>query len=288
MRHLSFEVRERLYSAASDVKTYMSGPIISGPSSARGLAVICGWGGGSLKNVNKYAALWHRIGWRTATAAMSMDNTFFPASWTSMPELTRAMADECRAHRASRPDSLIVSHAFSNGGTFLKLSMLGEERQAGELALRFDGTVYDSCPSVHRRLLPAGAPIVLAVSGMPVSDVAKAMVTHVPYSLAASLAYPFMTLPPPLGLFSRLFTADGNPPRPELFVYGEKDFLIPPDQVESFVRLRESQGSTVQTLGPLRDSAHCGHLLTHPKEYAKALEAFAKSLERSCDSEQGR
>lgn len=106
------------------------------------------------------------------------------------------------------------------------------------------------------------------------------MVRHLPYSFAWTIAAAAnFTLPKPLGLFPRLFMPEFNPPRPELFVYSTADFLIPPSHVESFIRNRKAAGSRpVQVLGPLIDSPHCGHLRTHPDEYAKALEQFTRGL----------
>ena len=293
--HCALRIHRRT-TALWDIRVRMCHPdlIISGPASARGLAVLCGWGGSKLKNVNKYASLWHKLGWRTAAASMSMDNTFFPASWTTMPNLTRIISRECRAHRASRTDSLLVSHAFSNGGTFLQLSLMAaHEAERSRAPLRFDGSVYDSGPSSYKRLLPLGAPFVLASSGMPASEIAPLLLRHLPYSLAAALADPLTaaaggSLPPPLGLFGRLFTTDGNPLRPELYVYGERDFIIPPAQVEAFMEIRRGLGVPVSALGPLAGSPHCAHLRTHPEEYAKALEAFTRSLEQGAPASTSR
>jgi hypothetical protein len=156
---------------------------------------------------------------------MDMDMTFFPDRWTTMPQVTSEVVALCNEHRESRPDALVASHAFSNGGTFMQLALMQDA------AVRFDASVYDSGPS-HRWLpLPSGAPMVLAISGMPAATIAVGFVRHVPYAILATLAYPFVQLPPPLGRFPRLFDAQANPPRPELFVYGETDYVIPPGHV---------------------------------------------------------
>ena len=258
--------RGRLFSAN------MNHVAFGGPSNARGLAVLCGWGGSKLKNVQKYAALWHRAGWRTAAAAMSIDHTFFPAAWTDIGEVSQAIVGACREHRASRGDAVIAAHAFSNGGTFLMLSLLEDDS-----ALRFDGAVYDSAPTKQLdALLPLGLPLVMMSSGQPAAAIAR----HVPYCLAAMLAYPLgRKHPPPMGLFPKLFAAETNRPRPELFVYGENDRIIPPSHVEAFVRRRKSHGCAVSTLGPLAGGEHCNLLSTHTEEYAKAVSGFAKALE---------
>lgn len=122
-----------------------------------------------------------------------------------------------------------------------------------------------------------GAPFVLASSGRPSDEIALDMVRHLPYALGWTIASAAgVPLPKPLGNFHKLFTPEGNPPRPELFVYSDADYLIPPSHVESFIAQRQAAGCTpVQVLGPLRGSPHCGHLRTHPDEYADAVEAFA-------------
>eukprot|EP00316_Scyphosphaera_apsteinii_P005878 CAMPEP_0119321034 /NCGR_PEP_ID=MMETSP1333-20130426/54215_1 /TAXON_ID=418940 /ORGANISM="Scyphosphaera apsteinii, Strain RCC1455" /LENGTH=275 /DNA_ID=CAMNT_0007327897 /DNA_START=31 /DNA_END=858 /DNA_ORIENTATION=- len=243
-----------------------------GPQMAMNFAVLCGWGGSKLKNVSKYAELWHRIGWRTATIEMTMDMTFYPAYWTKVREVARIIANKCHAHRLSQgPTAKLVSHAFSNGGTFMQLSILEEGT-----GVRFDGAVYDSAPSRQIRFLPAAAPLVIASSNKPCDELLRDIRRHVPYALAATVASAFIDMPPPLGLFSKLFTPEGNAPRPELFVYGERDRMIPPSHVESFVRLRKSHGCHVHVLGPLKDSPHCEHGRTYSMEYEHAIERFAR------------
>jgi hypothetical protein len=249
-----------------------------GPPNARGLAVLCGWGGSTLKNVCKYASVWHKLGWRTATAAMSIDMTFFPGSWTAANEVARTLAKECRLHRERHgPDALIASHALSNGGVMLMLSVL--EEASSDEPVRFDGAVYDSAPSSKHLPLPMGAPLIIISAGLPAAETAKSLALHVPYCLFTSLLLPIRTPPPPIGLFPKLFGIEMNPPRPELFIYGEEDRLIPPDQVEAFISLRVAQGSAVQTSGRLACSPHVSHLRSYPEVYEKALASFAASLE---------
>tara|TARA_B110001452_G_C15133256_1_gene394801 strand:+ start:155 stop:958 length:804 start_codon:yes stop_codon:yes gene_type:complete len=257
--------------------------VLGGPSHARGLAVLCGWGGSSLKNVLKYSTLWHKLGWRTATAAMSLDQTFYPASWTIMDEVSAELAATCRTHRAARSDALVAAHAFSNGGTFLMLSVLAAANDS-EI---FDGVVYDSCPSRPSTApwLAAGAPLVIATSGLSSSSMGLQLLRHVPYAIVATLAMPLRPLPPPLGRWPQLFSADANPPRRELMVYGDEDALIPAAHVEAFVRLRESQGSTVRTL-LCTGSPHVSHLRTNPSQYAHAIEEFVTALEGPAASTQ--
>ncbi len=247
-----------------------------GPANARGLAVICGWSGSALKNVCKYASVWHKLGWRTATAAMSIDMTFYPGSWTLANDVARTLAEECRSHRRRRPDALIASHALSNGGTLMMLSVL--EEVSSEEPIRFDGAVYDSAPSSKGMILPAGAPAIVLSAGLPAATAVKQLARHVPHSLLTTLLYPVRTPPPPIGLFPKLFDVDTNPPRPELFIYGQTDRLIPPGHVEAFISLRKSQGSVVQTTGRLVNSPHVSHLRTYPDEYEQALADFAGSL----------
>lgn len=245
----------------------------AGPAGARGLAVLCGWGGGRLHHVQKHAVLWHRIGWRTATVCMDMDMTFFPARWTRVPAVAREVMEACDEHRASRPDSLIASHAFSNGGMLMQLALMQDD------AVTFDGSVYDSGPSYSWIPLPLGAPMVLTVSGLPVSEIARGLARHVPYAILATLAFPFVALPPPLGRFPSLFSASTNAPRPELFVYGQADYVIPPSHIESFIRKRQDHGADVHVLGPLPNSPHCSHLRMHREAYAQALEDFTRLIE---------
>lgn len=248
---------------------------IGGARDARGLAVLFGWSGSSLRNVQKYAAVWHKLGWRTATAAMSIDMTFFPGSWTPANEIASALAEECRDHRERiGSDALVASHAFSNGGAMLMLSVLEEAAE------KFDGAIYDSAPSYNGRLLEAGAPVIIMSSGLPKAEQAKKLLVHTPYCLAACLLHQFRQAPAPIGLFPKLFGAETNPPRPELFIYGDKDFLIPPAQVEKFIGLRESQGCAVRSLPRLAGSPHVGHLRSYPKEYEDAVGDFARELEK--------
>ena len=100
------------------------------------------------------------------------------------------------------------------------------------------------------------------------------------------MAFPFVELPPPLGLFPKLFKSETNTPRPELFVYGERDRVIPPAHVEAFAQLRRDQGADVHMLGPLPGSSHCGHLRVHHDAYEQAIEAFGKVVELQSDSAQ--
>jgi len=245
--------------------------LFGGPASSRHLAVLCGWGGGKLKNVHKYASFWHRLGWRTATVEMTMDMTFFPASQTAAADVARSIARECREQRVAHGDEArIVAHSFSNGGTFMKLAVLEEG------GVSFDGAVYDSAPSLSTRFLPLGAPFVIASSGGSFGARLREATRHLPYALAATVAAPWSDRPPPLGLFRKLFSAETNVPRPELFVYSADDALIPSHMVERFIERRRMHGSApVQVLGPLACSPHCSHGKTHPLDYAAAVARFA-------------
>ena len=194
--------------------------------------------------------------------------------WTGVADIARTIASECQRHRKQQgPSARVALHSFSNGGTFMQLALLAEN------GMHFDGVVYDSAPSLYTRFLPAGAPLVLASTGKPKGQMLLDLARHGPYAAAAILATPFVDMPPPLGLFKRLFTPDSNPPRPELFVYSAKDTLIPAHHVESFICLRRSHGcDPVHVLGPLAASPHCAHGRVYPAEYAEAVKRFTEVL----------
>lgn len=135
----NFTVKETRRTTRAGGRSEMPHLKFDGPSTAKHMAVICGWGGGKLKNVHKYAALWHRLGWRTVTIEMTIDMTFYPSTWTPVGSIAQTIAWECRQQRSSHPDARIVSHAFSNGGTFMKLMIMDEASDPNF----FDGTVYD-------------------------------------------------------------------------------------------------------------------------------------------------
>ena len=258
----------------------MAAVVHGGPSRARGLAVLCGWAGGRMKHVVKHAELWHRLGWRTASVTMPWDEVFFPARWTSLPSVVQELARVVRRHRAEHADdgAVCAAHVFSNAGALCLLSLLSSHEEAAA-PLAFDGVVYDSTPSNPRHVKPYAAPIVIGMgaAGLSSRELVSTLARHTPHAIGATMAMPAVGVPPPLGLFPRLFEAGHNPPRPELLVYGTEDALIGPHEVEHFGALRERQGAAVRRLR-LEGSGHCSHMLTHPDRYAAEVEAFVKRL----------
>ena len=124
-----------------------------------------------MKHVNKYAALWHRLGWRTVTALNTIDMTFFPESWSDLPESAARVCEIVEEHRRCEGStSLVVPHVFSNGGCTTLLSTLRSKR------VNFDGVIYDSAPGSH--VHPIYAPFVIAASGLPRTSMAVQMLRH--------------------------------------------------------------------------------------------------------------
>lgn len=247
---------------------------VSGPSQqdARGLALLLGWAGGALKHVQKHAAMWHRAGWRTAAAEMTIDMTFFPAAWSSLPQVVDVLLREAREHRRTKAGSShLAVHNFSNAGTFLMNALLKAE--CGQLVL--DGVVYDSCPSPLEHVGPWAAPMVISSSGLSTSATAYQLARHVPYALAASLATPLLGASGPMRHHAELWDA---PPRPELFVYSPADRLVSAAGIEAFMAHRRRQGCEQQVGCRLADSPHCTHLVTHPERYGAEIGAFAERL----------
>ena len=241
---------------------------VSGPSrGARGLALLLGWTGGQRRHVEKHAPLWHRLGFRTATATSTVDMTFFPSQWTCFAATTKALERCVDAYRQSEPFGVVVPHVFSNGGCAMLISMLRQRHDQ-----TFNAVIYDSAPSL--RLHPAVAPLVIGTSGAPGAETMALMVRHLPYSLLASCAMPFLGDCSPLRHHNLLRCSDVNPPRPELFLYSDRDWLIPPHHIEDFIRCRRGQhGSTIEA-HRFSDSAHVAHFRTHPEEYSLAVSEF--------------
>lgn len=196
--------------------------------------------------------------------------TFFPAQWTDLPSVSARLCEICDEHRGQAGGSLVVGHAFSNGGCLTLLSML--QRQ-----VHFDGVIYDSAPS--KRLHPIYSPFVIASSGADRWTMAKLIARHAPYALAASAAVPFVGDVGPLGEHAKLRCTDANPPRPELFLYSSGDRLIGDGDVRDFIECRRALGSAV-TDRHLDASEHVAHFRTHPQEYSEAVETFVCGLPR--------
>lgn len=245
---------------------------LSGPAEARGLSLLLGWAGGAARSVQKHAAAWHRAGWRTATAEMTIDMSFFPSVATALPALVDELLAEARSHRR-RSDSLLVAHCFSNAGLFALTSMLRRDA-----ALEIDGAVYDSAPSPESHIRPWAAPMVIAASARGGSRAAL-LAKHVPYALGASLVAPFVGVPPPIGFFADVRDPSRNRPRPELFLYSPADALVPAAGIEEFMRARRQlPGGAAQASCRFDGSAHVAHFKRHPEQYEAAVGAFAAAL----------
>ncbi len=264
--------------------------LVSGPVDARGLAVLLGWAGGSLRNVQKHAAAWHALGWRTAVVTVSVEMTFLPMALTAVAAAADELDELATAHRArAGPSALLVAHTFSNSGVALMMAALLRSRP-----LHFDGAVHDSGPSSLESLRPAAAPLIALSAGLPRLTTAATLSWALPYALIAEAAAPIVGTAGAIGLHERLRDAEVNPPRAELYIYSAADALVPSADVEAYVRCRQMQQQQQQRrrrrpLASCRfdDSGHCSHYRMHPVEYGRAIEAFVRGLESSDEQLEG-
>ena len=256
---------------------------------SRGLAILCGWTGGSLRNLRKHEEPWRRLGWATLSTPMSIDSTFFPPNRSGLASVAKELIQVVKKHRAARSDALVVSHCFSNGGVMLMLEMLRAHAQeqgtigAASVSKLFDGAVYDSAPS--REIQHWMAPVVIMTAGLPAAETAWQLAKHTPYALTNSLVAALLSgthhrtsLLEPLGSFGDLRDANVNPPRAELCIYGDGDRLISPADVENFIQHRRQECGADMASCFCSGSSHVAHYRDHPRLYEQAIEALIAKL----------
>jgi hypothetical protein len=102
--------RSAVHRRSSSTTLRVSGPEGGGDGvgGSRGLALLLGWAGGSERNLQKHAQIWHRLGLRTAAVTMSFDRCFLPERRSDIADVTRDLL----AQIDDEQPSLIVPHVF--------------------------------------------------------------------------------------------------------------------------------------------------------------------------------
>ncbi|CAL5220750.1 g2812 [Coccomyxa viridis] len=247
----------------------------------------------------KYTDLWHRLGHQTVSVRPPTSSIIVPGLGDRSAQSFLEEVHEAQCRRPSRPT---VYHIFSNAGfiflgTMLRLLALQDESIFRQIArhperLRMleakkpvvllsvldptQGIILDSAPA---RLTPdiASRGLTAALLG----QAAAGIESRHPYMTRAAKAtlQPLLGFPPISTRIHEVWQAWQvvAPVKPQLYLSSEADALIPPAEIELFMKQQASRGLRI-TSRHFADSAHCEHYRRYPAEYCNELESFLSKL----------
>ena len=266
----------------------------------RPVVVLAGWLGCQRKALRRYEQLYRQLGFdvicHISTPRMIVDYTMhrrpiqIPDQWplssstaTTTPQSMQDLGWQVLGQIHNQQASSWIFHGFSNGGCFLwdQIRRILMEKDATKqpakdllnfLSSRTKGVVFDSCPAWF-----AGNP-----SGL------RAALSYCSWEERLDVLVRFG---PGVVMYDGRVQTQRRNQRcqevfellhedpldvPQLYLASQDDLLSDYKYIDELIRHRESvqvQKSPVMKQ-IWQSSPHCGHLRTHPKEYAEAIETF--------------
>ena len=197
-----------------------------------------------------------------------------------------------------------IYHGFSNGGCFLWEQILrifqhycekkettgeGEDENSiicrdivKSLQQRISGVVFDSCPAWY-----AGVPSTLRVALQYCSLAEKLdiLVRYGPGVILYDGKFETEQRDRRCQEMFRTLYEENTLDVPELYLYCENDALTNFEQLHKLVHYREALQVAQKRTSPVmkkvwKNSKHCAHLLSHPKEYEEEIKMFTTACLR--------
>ena len=246
----------------------------------KAVVLIFGWLGGQIRHVNKYAAIYNRLG--CCTIAGVADSV---AIMTSNQQALETMAVDAACQAAAilqnHPTVPLVVHCFSNGGAFvvehleLVMQRCPNDDDLQLCRERLQLQLFDSAPAY-----------------MHISSGMRAIGSSVTNSLVRWLAVSCFLI---FGIVSGVvLILLGRPGRPkqfwtrmsesraaskQVFFYSTSDNITDHVKIEELIARRRGMGVDVKEY-KFEDSGHVAHYRKHPKVYEQAIEAALVSLKQ--------
>jgi hypothetical protein len=272
--------------------------------SRKPLVLLAGWMGCQPRHLRRYQDLYQKENFnvisKIATPVMVFRSCLYPLEPIQVPAgWPRPSEDMHQAHSMqdmawdvmggmNRSDnSVLLIHAFSNGGCFLwehirrclalvessslppNVVLQEEQREALiKLRQRVVGVVFDSCP------------------GSELHEIDKALAFCTPQErmqvlFQHGIQYLFLHQPYIENqIRQRAHSYYQNLKRdswdiPQLYLYSQDDALIPFDSIDHLVQHRQNMfGRDLIWSKSWETSPHCAHLVRHPLDYTRIIERF--------------
>mmetsp|Transcript_16763 Transcript_16763/g.36442 ORF Transcript_16763/g.36442 Transcript_16763/m.36442 type:complete len:352 (-) Transcript_16763:324-1379(-) len=247
-------------------------------SGAEGVQVVLfGWLGARDKYLEKYAELWKSKGADVFMYTPPITATLFPF------QADRSVAQyerEVKAHRESAPPpKAVVYHVFSNGGfLFMGALMRGVAKGlvSQEALGNVSGIIIDSAPGVINADMAARG-----VGAAALGEGSEGFELRQPTTvrLAQTVFGAYLQMPAIRTRLGEVRQAweEYCPKCPQLFLYSQKDVLIPSSDIESFMELQANRGVEVAHQ-KWEDTVHVEHYRKYPTQYASIVERFVQQL----------
>ncbi|EQC26851.1 hypothetical protein SDRG_15361 [Saprolegnia diclina VS20] len=229
------------------------------------VVVVCGWMGGSRRAVDKYAAVYTRLGCKDVVVVQNSMLDFFKADvHAATAARLQQLGDDCA----------FVPHLLSNGGCKSWTSIDTHMRNANH-AFHVPAMVFDSAPSRGEQ-----AAVDFTWRG------ARHLRT-LRERLAVRLSLSALKWLPPFRPAHEQFKDhwrlcfDTYKAVPKLFLYSSRDTFVDPESIRTAMATANESATIVDAVD-FATSGHVQHLATDPTRYARALQAFcAKALSPS-------
>jgi pimeloyl-ACP methyl ester carboxylesterase len=230
------------------------------------IVAVCGWMDGPLKPVQKYAVLFHQLGFRVVILRSTSADFLLTPAWL--------------VHRASfqklksmvTPEDYWISHIMSNGGC---RSWYCLEKHFGQ-DLNLKAMIFDSSPSFFDPdwKFP---PIFFQNVSSP--------------SLQGLLRVLMKLLMPVYELWNRNFPETHAFSKhtqrfireqskvPKLFMYSTGDQVVPVHTILQSIRVAEEHGNPIQ-VKDFKDSDHVAHFPRYPNDYVQVVTDFLRQYVR--------
>ncbi|KAI9353617.1 hypothetical protein BDR26DRAFT_848889 [Obelidium mucronatum] len=256
-------------------------------TSKKGVAILFGWLDGKFQYVEKYGKYYRSSGYKTVIilcssktqSVLSMSKTdnldvseFDPLIQDLALEKMIETSVSSTSVPLSTTTSPLVIHAFSNGGLF-RLRQFLKILNAQHKSLINASVILDSCPGKASPTSGVG----FLTSGIK-NPIAKRIAAAVVYT-GLSIYFSAFADPKqhPIHLSAMYAVSeknlDGNLVGPRLFLYSDRDELVPFKEVEDWILFAKVEGLQVAKV-KFSGSSHVKHAVMYPQEYWNVVGEF--------------
>ncbi|KAJ3416318.1 hypothetical protein HDV05_002258 [Chytridiales sp. JEL 0842] len=275
------------------------------PSPTRSpVVLLCGWMGGALRHVSKYAQYYQDNGYDVIVALCTHEDTFsFKTASRNLKPLI-PLLEEYKVLTSSPGDSRVIVHVFSNGGCYMlnTLNMMlnngtipetpptpfqpKEEQEESKALLKGDdmGTyqtlrtsavILDSCPGKFHRIHNNVRAFSTFVSTPWIRTYLWKPVLYILFAILMTLQR-FRRRPPAVAIAAKNAVSTLHPlPGPRLFLYSKADELVHWEDTKEWVdEARREKGGMLVREKVWEDAEHVGIARRYRDEYWNEVSKF--------------
>ncbi|CAO4362133.1 unnamed protein product [Caenorhabditis nigoni] len=239
-------------------------------SPSKPVILMIGWAGAASKHLKKYTNIYTDKGFNVISICPPLFHFKVPDD--SIGKKILPVMDSIQ-------DKPVVIHSFSMNG-IRGLISLAKASNNPKLFEKLEGIVFDSAPS---RTLPYQNGKAMMLSRPSVnymSDSNRAVIFQLVNTIRDALTSPIIKVFPSLRHNFLLYWYIHDKiqlPKRQLFLYSEKDSMIPFRGLEEFIEEQKKRGCHVDSVN-FGDTEHVAHFREKPEEYTKKCIEFVSKL----------